>query len=90
MDEILTIRESYINKLEIKVKSLMETIEIKDTTIREITTKLEENQAKLDQIALSQTHERKIRTKVNNSKGNRTHFSKSNERKDFGGIFLLK
>lgn len=90
MDEILTIRESEINKLEQKVDSLKICVSTKDSTISEITAKLEETQLQLERATFKQKQERRIRTKQSKNNENRTHFSKSNERKDLSGNQFLK
>ena len=89
MDEILTIRENEIKKLDKLVKHLNENIESKNEKLNEISVKLETTQAQLERVISQKTQERKIRTKISGVKEAQTHFSKSNERKDLNGNYLM-
>lgn len=81
MDEMLTIRETEIDKLESNLKLLNNMVKVKESKIKELQENLDEAKLSLEEQKFALDHERKLQTKfhkLNNGK----LYSKSNDRRD--------
>lgn len=82
MDEMLTIRETEIKRLEEKLKAVSEQVTCKDLKISELVKNLEEATKTLEQERVVFNTERKMMVRFNKSSEDGKIYSKSNERRD--------